>query len=190
MNKVILSEGKHDVYFLSEIHDRRNNDRNYTIYLTEEATDSQTKRLRQYLVDERYQYFYKSEEGDGNLIKKLRSHSLMFKECSIYILIDLDGDPISSFYSDINDKLYEDYGNKVQIQRNGQFSNQDMVILDNTLQIQSQKDRDIPIMAFYESLENVTGINYSEDRSGKIKKIKYYLDKHPQIEQDIADTVF
>jgi len=190
MKKAILTEGKHDVSFLSRIHERNISGKRYNTYLTETADITQTECLRSYLVDNRFDCIYKSEEGYSNVIKKLRSHSLMFTQFSIYILVDLDGKPVSDFFEHANTKFTEDYGNRLKIRRSGENNNDHMAIIDSTLEISGYDDRPIPVMAFYDSLEEVTGINYSDELSTKITKINSYLDSNPQIESDVCETIF
>lgn len=190
MTKVVFSEGKHDVYFLKEIHNRAVRNNKYNIYLANETEDSQTKWLRQNKVDPRFDFLYKSEGGTGNVIKQIRSHSLMFTEFSLYILVDLDDGPFSDFLEEMNGKMREQYGNKVQIITNSRSSNQDMLLVNSTLQISGSENRDLPILAFDNCLEDVTGIVYGEDRSAKITKIQRYLDSNPSIQQDIASMIY
>ncbi|WP_124190623.1 hypothetical protein [Natrarchaeobius oligotrophus] len=162
---------------------------NYDKYLTEEAAYNQTRRLREHLADDRFETLYKSEEGYGNLIKKFRSHSLMFTSFSLYILVDLDGKSISSFFSKLNNSLTEQYGNKVKVDPRNQISNQDIVICDSKLEIAGTDNRDLPVIAFYDSLEDVTGINYSDSKSTKIQKISEYIDNNPNIHKEIINTI-
>ncbi|WP_154660563.1 hypothetical protein [Halopiger goleimassiliensis] len=190
MKKVVFSEGKHDVYLLELAHKKKDIGDNYDKYLTEEAKDDQTKRLRQHLADDQFEVLYKSEEGYGNLIKKFRSHSLMFTSFSLYILIDLDGDSLSGFFDDLNRSLTEEYQNKVEVVPGDNISNQDMVISDAVLKIEGSDNRSLPVMAFYESLEDVTTIQYSDDRSEKIRKIYRYMDNNPDICDDIISTIY
>ena len=186
---VVFSEGKNDVYFLKNIHTRVESVENYDIYLAEEADVGQTKWLRHQYAGDQFEYLYKSEEGVSNLIKQFRSHSLMFTEFSLYILVDLDGGPLGEFLGDLNGKLTESYGNKVNVVKNSHTSNSDMYIVDATLEIRGGSNRNLPIMAFYEDLEEVTGINKGEDRKVKAQKISKYIDNNTGIVKDICSII-
>ncbi|MDQ2072712.1 hypothetical protein RBH20_09210 [Haloarcula sp. H-GB4] len=189
MKKVVFSEGKNDVEFLRLVHKIERIPDSYDIFLTEEDDESQTKRLRQYLVDDRFDIMYKSEGGVTRLIKKFKSHSLMFENFSLYLLVDLDGNGFSDFFTDLNDALTEDYGGKVQVSKSGQTTNTDMIICNCDIEINNSQNRPLPIMAFHNSLEAATGLKYSEPRSTKIRKMKAYLENNPTILTDIVSTI-
>lgn len=190
MKNVVFSEGKNDVFLLTEIHDRIGIDAEYDYYLTEDASIGQTKWLRQHHADARFKYLYKSEEGDGNLIKQFKSHSLMFSKFSLCILVDLDDDPFSNFVDELNSKLYEDYGNKVQVEVNSRDTHNELYIADTTLKIERTEDRNLPIIAFFSSLEEVIGISSGDDRATKERKISNYLDENDDIVSAIEPVIF
>lgn len=189
MKKVVLSEGKNDVYFLSEVHDRSNSGDEYSVYISEVEEEDQTKRLRQYRIDSRFNFYYKSEGGRSKVIKKLRSHSLMFTEFQLYLLVDLDCSTINDFLELANGKLKEDYGNKVKITQDGQKRFNDIVIIDSTLQMQTIGNRSIPIVAFYDDLEAAVGINSSDNKEKKLQKIRSYLNDNPKLEEEISNII-
>jgi hypothetical protein len=189
---MVMSEGKNDVYLLLEIHDRKSMGDQYDSYLAEEATQSQTEWLRKQYVDGRFNYLYKSEGGVSKVIKQFKSHSLLFSDFDICLLVDLDGDGISDFFEEMNDKLTEDYGNRVSIsEKSGQReSNQYMYLTESRLEVTTASNQDVPVIAFYDDLEEVTGIKDSDSRSKKHARISRFLDYNSFVVDDIADIIY
>jgi len=190
MKKVVFSEGKNDVTFLTKIHENLNMDLDYNCYIAEEFEVSQTTWLRQHKVDNRFGYLYKSEEGLGNLIKQFRAHSLLFDDMYLCLLVDLDGGSFNSFMEDINGKLHEDYGNKVRISEDDREMFQDLYVINATLEITMSEDNDLPIIAFYENLESAANINRGDDRHVKDQKIEHYLEQNPDVIDSIESSFY
>jgi len=190
MKKVVFSEGKNDVTFLTKIHENLDIELDYNCYIAEDFEVSQTTWLRQHKVDNRFDYLYKSEEGLGNLIKQFRAHSLLFDDMYLCLLVDLDGRSFTSLLEKINGKLNEDYGNKVRVSTDDRERLQDLCIVDATLEVTMSENNDLPIIAFYENLESAASINRGDDRHVKTQKIDRYLEQNPDVIDSIESSFY
>lgn len=189
MKKVVYSEGINDVYFLQNVHVRCGLGDNFQIFLSEENDGSQTKALRQFKVDQSCEALYKSEGGIDSLLKKFRAHSLAYDVFSLFLLVDLDGSPVSEFFDDMNRCLFSEYKNRVELVQDSKYSMHHMAICDSTLKIDGHNNRNVPVIAFYEDLEKVTGIKDFERREVKERKINAYLDNNPTVVEEIGDII-
>ncbi|WP_143416391.1 hypothetical protein [Halobacterium hubeiense] len=190
MSDLVFSEGKNDVILLEELHESEDMGPRYDKYVFEDTEVSQTKWLRQQTADDRFDYLYKSEGGDGELIKKFKSHSLVFTKFSMRVLIDLDGGSFQDRIEEFNNKLSEDYGNKVRVDVESRHSNSDLIIAESTLRIEGDENRNLPILAFHESLEDVAGIFDGDSVETRRTKIQRYISNNPSIVSDISDCIY
>lgn len=189
MSTVVFSEGKHDVDFLSLIH-QRNFARNYDTFIQQESRDSQDTRVRQHKLDEDIDYLYKAEGGRAEVIKKFRSHATEFDDYELVLLIDLDGDDISVFMDEMHDKLGEHYGSALRIEPEKTLSNEHLQFYTCKVLINGSVNDRFVLVSFRDSLEAVTFIRDQEDRAMQIRKLHYYIDNCPGIIEDILSIVY
>lgn len=192
MDNIVLSEGENDLLFLRELHIMNQSSENYDMFHNEKSETKETKRITQHMIDNRYNFLYKAEGGRQNL-------SIIFSDISlqvlsmgmnVYILADLDGEPTSEFLSEINKYLTLDYGNSVQIIEDYRYMNTDMVILDCTLEVVTDDNMDVIILAFHDSLEEATGIHNGDSSSKKIEKIRNYIQNKSTVINDCVGNLY
>lgn len=189
MSTVVFSEGKHDVDFLSLIHQRHIGD-NYDTFIQQESKDSQDTRVRQHKLDENIEYLYKAEGGKSEVIKKFRSHATEFGDYNLILLIDLDGESLSDFMNEMHRKLTEHYRDALRIEPNQITQNPHLELYSCDVVINGSVDDQFKLVSFRDSLETVTAIRDEEDRSKQLQKLDYYISNCQGIISDLKDVIY
>ena len=189
---MVLTEGLNDVWFLSLLHNEYSDHDRFDYFDNQSEEITENKRISQHVIDTNYEYLYKAEGGRPNLciIFSDVSQALVGMDIETFILVDLDDEPISELYDEINNNLYTDYGNSTELVERSRQNNHQMYTLDTILQNDSRKDMPVTIFAFHSNLEEAVGINRGEDRQAKMQKIWSYIKQNPSVCENIALELF
>lgn len=192
LSKVVISEGNNDLLFLSLLHEEATNGLRYDIFHNEEEETRETKRLTQHDVDERLDYLYKAEGGRSKVCEILSDIAIQCAGLgfSLYVLVDLDGDPIQELYDEINRCLFSDYRNEVELIESSRDTTSDLNKL--TCEIRSVSGRQLPIImfAFHTDLEDTVGIIEGDTEEIKIRKIRRYISNSEGTISSITDELY
>ena len=189
MSIIFFTEGKNDVDFLTHIH-RNNVGENFDTYIDQETDGTQDTRIRQHLLDNSIPYLYKGEGGKSEVIKKFRSQTPDFGDYELTLFVDFDGEGKDAFQDLLNKKLDEHYhgglrANIVELERYSVFAEYRLVI-----EVRGDKHKAVDLFAFYESLEDIVGIDDSDSRPMKKRKIRRYIEANPGVERDVSEQIF
>lgn len=192
MDKVIFSEGKNDVLLLSTIHETLNTRSNYNSFINQDAEIDQTARLTHHRTGSEFEYLYKAEGGRSEVIRifaRTVVHLCDF-DFDLTILVDLDGEPLSVFQSELDSEFVEVHRNRVRIEYGPIIAESSLIKVPCKILIQNSIEGEFNLLAYAESLEDETGIVDGEDDPTKIAKINQYISENgPHIDL-ISETLF
>ena len=192
MDKVILCEGKNDVILLSRIHEECNGDYEYDQFINQEAELNQSVRLTHHQTGDQFEYLYKGEGGRSKVISIFVREvvNLCNLDFEIFLFVDLDGEPLSVFEAELGEKLVETHGNRVKVDFGPVRPESGLLIVPCEVLIRDSVVEEFDLLAYDESLEDITGIYDGEDISNKISKINNYISTNQNHIELISETIF
>lgn len=193
MDKLVMTEGLNDVWFLSLLHNKYSDHDRFDYFDNEsDGGITESKRISQHAIDTNYKFLYKAEGGRPNIsiIFSDVAQSLVGMDIETFMLVDLDGGDTSELYEELNKYLTIDYKNYSSIVEINRSSNEQMYILDTVLKNDSRNNMPVKIFAFYSDLEDVTGIIHGEERSSKMRKIWTYINDNDSVCDDMAAELY
>ncbi|TKX67997.1 MULTISPECIES: hypothetical protein [Halorubrum] len=188
MSTIIFSEGKHDLEFLKLLH-KYNRGSDYDTFNAQLATESQSTRIRQHQVGDQIDYLYKSEGGKSEVIKQFRTIATEIDDLNLILLVDFDGNGKNPFETSLQAKLDEQYRGDLRLEYNETSENPHFVFFSVDVIIQNTNSGSFDLIAFKQSLEDITHIQDSNQRENWRRKIKYYLTNCPSVVSDVKETI-
>lgn len=192
MSAVVFAEGRNDVEFLTVLHELYHGNRSYDVFRNENEQMAETARITRHIAGDSYQYLYKSEGGDSQLIEIFVEVSMLATDGTFdpYVLIDLDGATVADRLAEFNRTYTEAFRNDAELVCEGKTRWSDIVHLDCQLACDNRDDVDVDVFAFYEKLETHSGVRYGDDKSDRLDTLESYVENDPDTFDELANVLY